>query len=143
MAAPVCCRLERRKAEKAMEDVFYSKRDAARASMKEAMSHAGALATASAPETAEGAEAEEEGEGGVPEWLEHSDGRFSPPLLPADAVAGDLIDEEDDRELLMAARTQVRCSSSFCSGSLVLCSPPVAQPSVVLAAVAASDWHVA
>jgi hypothetical protein len=104
--------LERRKAEKALEDICHSKLDAARASTKDSMPHTGPLATASAPEAAEGPDNEEEdGDGAVPEWLEHSDGRFSPPLLPADAVAGDILDEEDDRELLLAARTQVALRS--------------------------------
>ena len=110
------CRLDRRKAEKAVEDVFHSKRDAARARMPRDMPHTGTLAAASAPEAGEGPEDEEEGEGGLPEWLEHSDGRFSPPLLPADAVAGDILDEGADRDMLTAARTQVRHS-----GKCVLC----------------------
>jgi hypothetical protein len=102
-----------------LEDICRSKRGEARATV-ESMPHTGLLATASAPEAAEAAEVdEEEGAGAVPEWLEHSDGRFSPPLLPSDAVAGDIVDEDDDRETLLALRTQVRP----CSCVVVLSAP--------------------
>lgn len=111
------CRLERRKAEKALEDFCHSKRGEAHTIAQLSMPHAHTLATTSAPATAEGPEDGVEGEGGdggVPEWLEHSDGRFSPPLLPADAVAGNIVDEDDDREMLLAVRTQVRHLGSCC-----------------------------
>lgn len=49
----------------------------------------------------------------LPEWMELSDGRFSPaPIAEDDVPAGaEIVDEEDDRELLMYLRRQVSVDS--------------------------------
>ena len=63
-------------------------------------------------------ESDDDAGAGLPEWMELSDGRFSPEPVDEDAVpaGAELVDEQDDRDLLTYLRRQVHTQRlSLCS----------------------------
>lgn len=103
------CRLRRRMAQRALQDICASKQGDARAAQaRDAVATGDILAAVGVEVPEAAAESDEEEEAALPAWMEQSDGRLSPPLEAEAAVAGAVVGEEEDRALLLALRKQVR-----------------------------------
>jgi hypothetical protein len=120
-SAHTACRIAQRKAECILDGVYHRKK----ATAMERAGHVSAVVETDLPDAEApavimtvagppGQSAVDDAVGvELPEWMQHSDGRMSPPPVVLNSVTRDeILDEDDDRDLLLQMRRQVGANAA-------------------------------